>query len=144
MTSRTGEAVWQGDLETGGGTVRLGGGAFSGPYSFKSRFSDSEGITGTSPEELIGAAHAACYSMALSLGLSNAGHPPTRVHTVANVRLERQDAGFAITRIDLHSEVEAPGIDEESFRAEAETAKAGCPVSKALSGTEITLDAKLL
>jgi osmotically inducible protein OsmC len=143
VPERTGEAVWEGDL-SGQGKVSLGSGAFSGPYSAKSRFEDGEGITGTNPEELIGAAHAACYSMALSVGLSRAGHVPTRVHTTAHVRLERLEAGFAITRIDLVTEAEVPGIDAEAFEVEAESAKANCPVSKALAGTEITLDATLL
>ncbi|HXY43417.1 MAG TPA: OsmC family protein [Acidimicrobiales bacterium] len=142
MPERTGEAVWEGDL-SGQGTVSLGSGAFRGPYSAKSRFEDAEGVTGTNPEELIGAAHAACYSMALAHGLSQAGHVPTRVHTTANVRLERLDAGFAITRIDLVTEAEVPGLDAETFQVEAESAKANCPVSKALAGTEITLDATL-
>ena len=143
MPERTGEAVWEGDL-SGQGKVSLGSGAFSGPYSAKSRFEDGEGITGTNPEELIGAAHAACYSMALSVGLSQAGHVPTRVHTKAHVRLERLDAGFAITRIDLITEAQVPGLDAETFQVEAESAKANCPVSKALAGTELTLDATLV
>jgi osmotically inducible protein OsmC len=143
MPERLGEAVWEGDL-TGQGKVSLGSGAFSGPYSAKSRFEDEEGTPGTNPEELIGAAHAACFSMALSVGLSRAGYIPTRVHTKANVRLERVDAGFAITRIDLKTEGEVPGISDETFQAEAASAKANCPVSKALAGTEITLEATLI
>ncbi|MGO8875984.1 MAG: OsmC family protein [Acidimicrobiales bacterium] len=143
MPERTGEAVWEGDL-SGQGKVSLGSGAFSGPYSAKSRFEDEEGVQGTNPEELVGAAHAACFSMALSVGLARAGHVATRVHTKANVRLERLDTGFAITRIDLVTEAEVPGIDAEAFQVEAESAKANCPVSKALAGTEITLDASLV
>lgn len=143
MPERTGEAVWEGDL-SGQGKVSLGSGAFSGPYSAKSRFEDEEGVQGTNPEELIGAAHAACFSMALSVGLARAGHVATRVHTKANVRLERLDTGFTITRIDLVTEAEVPGIDAETFQVEAESAKANCPVSKALAGTEITLDASLV
>jgi osmotically inducible protein OsmC len=144
MPARTGEAEWKGDLQSGGGEVALGSGAFSGSYSFKSRFEDEQGSAGTNPEELIAAAHAACYSMALSNALSNAGHTPDRVHTVATVRLERGDGGFAITSIELRTEAEVPGIDAETFRSEAETAKANCPVSKALAAVEITLEAKLL
>jgi osmotically inducible protein OsmC len=142
MPERVGEAVWEGDL-SGQGKVSLGSGAFSGPYSAKSRFEDEEGTTGTNPEALIGAAHAACFSMALSVGLSQGGHIPRRVHTKAYVRLERLDSGFAITRIDLKTEAEVPGIGEEAFQEAAASAKANCPVSKALAGTEITLEATL-
>ncbi|TML41575.1 MAG: OsmC family protein [Actinobacteria bacterium] len=141
MPMRSAEAQWEGSLQEGSGTMRLGSGAFEGRYSFTSRFEDGPG---TNPEELIGAAHAGCFSMALSAALSRAGHVPTRVHTTARVHIERGDAGFSITRIDLQTEAEVPGLDEETFRREAEGAKAGCPVSKALTGTEITLDAKLL
>jgi osmotically inducible protein OsmC len=141
MPVRSAEAQWEGSLQEGSGTMRLGSGAFEGRYSFTSRFEDGPG---TNPEELIGAAHAGCFSMALSGALSRAGHVPTRVHTTARVHIERGDAGFSITRIDLQTEAEVPGLDEETFRREAEGAKAGCPVSKALTGTEITLDAKLL
>ena len=141
MPVRSAEAQWEGSLQEGSGTMRLGSGAFEGRYSFTSRFEDGPG---TNPEELIGAAHAGCFSMALSAALSRAGHVPTRVHTTARVHIERGDAGFSITRIDLQTEAEVPGLDEETFRREAEGAKAGCPVSKALTGTEITLDAKLL
>ncbi|HMC79930.1 MAG TPA: OsmC family protein [Acidimicrobiia bacterium] len=141
MPVRSAEAQWEGSLQDGAGKMRLGSGAFEGRYSFSSRFEDGPG---TNPEELIGAAHAGCFSMALSGGLTRAGHPPTRVHTTAKVHIERGDAGFAITRIELQTEAEVPGLDEETFRREAEAAKAGCPVSKALAGTEILLDAKLL
>ena len=144
MPQRTGEAVWEGDLRQGSGTLSLGSGAFSGGYSFASRFEDSAGTTGTNPEELIAAAHSGCFSMSLAAGLAGAGYVATRVRTTASVRLERQEAGFAITRIDLRCEAEVPGVDGETFRQEAETAKANCPVSKALAGTEITLEAKLL
>ena len=141
MPVRAAEAEWKGSLQEGSGTMRFGSGAFEGQYSFGSRF--EEGV-GTNPEELIGAAHAGCFSMALSGALSRAGHPPTRVHTTAKVHIEKGDAGFSITRIELKTEGEVPGIDEDTFRKEAEGAKVGCPVSKALTGTEITLDAKLL
>lgn len=143
MPERLGEAVWEGDL-SGQGKVSLGSGAFSGPYSAKSRFENEEGTPGTNPEELIGAAHAACYSMALSVGLARAGHIPTRVHTKARVHLERLDSGFSITRIDLTTEAEVPGIGEDAFQEEAARAKVNCPVSMALAGTEIALDAKLI
>jgi lipoyl-dependent peroxiredoxin len=140
MPARTGSARWEGGLQGGKGTVRLGSGAFEGPYSFSSRFEDG---SGTNPEELIGAAHAGCFSMALSAGLERAGTPATSVETTANVHLEREDAGFRISRIDLDTTAVVPGIDDATFQEQAATAKAGCPVSKALAGTEITLAARL-
>ena len=141
MAVRTSEAEWQGNLAEGKGTMKLGSGAYQGQYSFKSRF---ESGTGTNPEELIGAAHAGCFSMALSHGLSQAGHTPKRVHTTAKVHLDKAEGGFAITRIELDCEAEVPGIDEATFRQQAEAAKTNCPVSKALAATQITLNAKLL
>jgi lipoyl-dependent peroxiredoxin len=140
MPARTGSARWEGGLQDGKGTVRLGSGAFEGPYSFASRFEDG---SGTNPEELIGAAHAGCFSMALSVGLERAGTPPTSVDTTANVHLERADAGFRISRIDLDTTAVVPGIDDAAFQEQAATAKANCPVSQALAGTEITLTARL-
>jgi lipoyl-dependent peroxiredoxin len=140
MPARTGSARWEGGLQDGKGTVRLGSGAFEGPYSFSSRFEDG---SGTNPEELIGAAHAGCFSMALSVGLERAGTPPTSVETTANVHLERADAGFRISRIDLDTTAVVPGIDDAAFQEQAATAKANCPVSQALAGTEITLTARL-
>jgi osmotically inducible protein OsmC len=141
MAVRTANAQWEGSLQEGTGSMRLGSGAFEGRYSFASRFEDGPG---TNPEELIGAAHAGCFSMALSGALSRAGHPPTRIQTVARVHIERGDDGFAITRIELATEADVPGLDEPAFREQAETAKATCPVSKALAGTEISLEAKLI
>jgi osmotically inducible protein OsmC len=141
MVARKAEAEWQGDLPSGKGTMSLGSGAYSGAYSFRSRFESGDG---TNPEELIAAAHAGCFSMALSHGLASAGHKPERVHTTATVDLEKQDAGFAITRIRLTCEARVPGIDEATFKQQAETAKANCPVSKALSATPIELDARLV
>jgi lipoyl-dependent peroxiredoxin len=141
MPVRTSEAEWRGNLREGKGRVKLGSGAFEGSYSFPSRFEEGKG---TNPEELLGAAHAGCYSMALSAGLSKAGHPPTRVHTVARVHLEKVGEGFGITRIELECEAEVPGIGAAAFQEQAEGAKKGCPVSKALAATEITLKAKLL
>ncbi len=120
--------------------MKLGSGAYEGPFSFMSRF---ESGTGTNPEELIGAAHAGCFSMALSANLEKAGHPAKRVDTRANVKLEMTDGGPKITTIELESESEVPGIDEQTFREQAEKTKTGCPVSKALTGTEIKLEAKL-
>ena len=140
MAVRTSEAEWRGNLREGTGRIKLGSGAFEGSYSFPSRFEEGKG---TNPEELLGAAHAGCYSMALSAGLSKAGHPPTRVHTVARVHLEKVGEGFGITRIELECEAEVPGIGAAAFQEQAEGAKKGCPVSKALAATEITLKAAL-
>jgi len=141
MPVRTSEAEWKGNLLQGQGTMKLGSGAFEGKYSFPSRFESGQG---TNPEELIGAAHAGCYSMALSFILGNAGFNPTRVHTTARVHLEKVGEGFSITKIELETEAQIPGIDDKTFQGHAEAAKKGCPVSKALTGTTITLKAKLV
>jgi osmotically inducible protein OsmC len=141
MPVRTAKAQWQGDLMGGKGSVKLGSGAFEGPYDWRSRSADG---AGTNPEELIGAAHAGCFSMALSGQLTQAGHPPARINTTARVHFDKSGSGFAISRIDLETEAEVPGIDEAAFQGLAETAKANCPVSKALAGTEIHLKATLL
>lgn len=141
MPIRTSKAEWKGNLREGQGTVELGSGAYKGSYSFPSRFEEGQG---TNPEELIAAAHAGCYSMALSAGLSKAGFTPTRVHTVAKVHLDKVGEGFAITTIELETEAEIPGIDEATFMQQAEGAKVGCPVSKALAGADIKLNAKLM
>jgi osmotically inducible protein OsmC len=141
MPVRTSEAEWKGNLLQGQGTMKLGSGAFEGKYSFPSRFESGQG---TNPEELIGAAHAGCFSMALSFILGNAGYTPTRVHTTARVHLEKVGEGFSITKIELETEAQIPGIDDKTFQGHAEAAKKGCPVSKALTGTEITLKAKLV
>ena len=121
--------------------MKLGSGAFEGPYSFSSRFEEGKG---TNPEELIGAAEAGCYSMALSANLEKAGHPAKRISTTATVKLEMVGGGPKITTIDLKTEAEVPGIDEAKFREQAELTKKTCPVSVALAGTQINLDAKLL
>jgi len=141
MATRTGSAVWEGTLKKGKGTMKLGSGAFEGPYSFSSRFEEGKG---TNPEELIGAAEAGCYTMALSANLEKAGHPAKRVSTTATVRLEMVGGGPKITTIDLKTEAEIPGIDEAKFREQAELTKKTCPVSVALAGTQINLEAKLL
>lgn len=141
MPERKAHAVWEGDLARGRGKMRLGSGAYEGTYSFQTRMGEQPG---TNPEELIGAALAGCFSMALANGLTQAAEAPKRVETDARVHFEKQDGGWAITRIDLMSEVEASGIDEERFRAIAEQTKKTCPVSKALTGTEIRLEARLL
>lgn len=141
MPARKANAEWKGNLREGSGTVELGSGAFKGSYSFPSRF---ESGTGTNPEELIAAAHAGCFSMALSAGLGKAGYNPIRVATTATVHLEKVGEGFEITTIELDTEAEIPGIDEQAFQEQAEAAKKGCPVSKALSGPQIKLNARLL
>lgn len=141
MAVRTANAEWSGNLTEGHGRMKLGSGAWEGAYDFRSRFGDG---AGTNPEELLGAAHAGCFSMALSAGLAKAGHTPKRVHTEAHVHILAQDGGFAISRIDLATEAEVPGITPEDFHAQAEAAKAGCPVSKALTGVDIHLVAKLV
>lgn len=141
MPVRTGETEWQGNLIEGKGKVKLGSGAFEGPYDWRSRAADG---AGTNPEELIGAAHAGCYSMALSAILTQAGTPPTHIHTTARVHLDKVGEGFAITQIELNTEAEVTGLDAAGFETHAQTAKANCPVSKALAGTEIHLKATLL
>ena len=141
MAVRTAEAEWRGALKDGSGRIRTESGALDGPYSFLSRFESGQG---TNPEELIGAAHAGCFSMALAHGLASAGHPATRVSTKARVHLDKAGDGFAISGIDLETEAEVPGIDEAAFQEQANTAKANCPVSKALAATQIQLNAKLV
>ncbi len=140
MPARKAEAVWQGNLMDGKGTMKLGSGAFEGSYSFRTRFEDAKG---TNPEELIGAAHAGCFSMALSAELGKAGYKPEKIHTTASVHLERSGEGFGISKIELLCEATVPGIDAAAFQKIAEGAKAGCPVSKALAGTKIELTTKL-
>jgi osmotically inducible protein OsmC len=141
MPARTANAVWEGNLQDGKGKMKLGSGAFEGAYSFSSRFEEGKG---TNPEELIGAAHAGCFSMALSAGLGRAGYSPKRVQTEAKVHLVKAEAGFKISKIELQTEAEVPGIDEKTFQEQAEAAKGGCPVSQALAGVEIQLNAKLV
>src|SRR5438445_2639213 len=130
MATRKGSAVWEGTLREGKGTVKLGSGAFEGNYSFVSRFEEG---TGTNPEELIGAAHAGCFSMALAAGLTRAGLNPKRISTTANVSLEKVGESFKITTILLDTEAEVPGIDQSSFLDHAQSAKTNCPVSQALA-----------
>ncbi|MDQ1445462.1 MAG: lipoyl-dependent peroxiredoxin [Acidimicrobiaceae bacterium] len=140
MPIRSADARWEGSLREGKGTMRLAGGAYDGPYSFSSRFEDG---TGTNPEELLGAAHAGCFSMALSGALGRAGHDPESVSTTAAVHLDKAESGFAITRIHLTTTAVVPGIDKAQFDQIAQEAKQNCPVSKALAGVDITLDATL-
>ena len=140
MAVRTSEAEWKGDLKQGKGTMRLGSRAFEGAYSFPSRFEDG---AGTNPEELIAAAHAGCFSMALAAGLERAGFPASSVETSARVHLVPSDGGFRISRIDLATNADVPGIEPGAFQEAAESAKANCPVSKALTGVDVQLDASL-
>jgi osmotically inducible protein OsmC len=141
MPTRTSSAQWQGNLKDGSGTMALGSGAYEGPFTFVSRFEDGNG---TNPEELIAAAHAGCFSMAFSNILASAGYTPNSVKTTAAVHLERVEGGFGITKIDLTTRADVPGIDAAEFDKHAAAAKAGCPVSKALAAVEITLDAQLV
>ena len=141
MPTRSASAVWYGSLTEGNGTMRMASGAYEGPYSFQSRFEEGDG---TNPEELIAAAHAGCFSMALSAELGKAGVTPESVETEATVHLDEVEGGFAIKRIDLQTRVTAPGTDESTFREAAEAAKKGCPVSLALAAVDtIELDAEL-
>ncbi|MBU2663510.1 OsmC family protein [Actinoplanes bogorensis] len=141
MPIRTASARWQGNLTEGSGSIKTGKGGIQGNYSFKSRFEEGEG---TNPEELIGAAHAGCFSMAFSKALADAGFTPTSVETVAKVHMDKTDAGFSVTKIDLETVGDVPGVDDGTFQKIAEDAKANCPISRLLSpGAEITLSAKL-
>ena len=140
MVERTSVAQWNGRVPDGAGCVSLGSGVFEGPYSFGSRFEEE---AGTNPEELLGAAHASCFSMALSLLLTEAGYTPTRIRTLARVRIQRSGNGFAITHIALATEGDVPGLDARTFAAHAEVARRACPVSKALTGVDISLTASL-
>jgi len=140
MAVSTSEATWKGTLKEGAGTMKVGAGNYEGPFTYASRFEESG--KGTNPEELIGAAHAGCYSMFLSALISNNNLTPTRVHTTATVHL---GAGPAISKIELNCEAEVPGLDSAKFDELAAQAKANCPVSKALAGVgEIVLNAKLI
>lgn len=141
MPIRTADAEWKGNLLHGQGKMRFGSGAFEGAYSFASRFEEG---TGTNPEELIAAAHAGCFSMAFSAMLAEAGFEPRSVKTTAEVSVEKVEGGFAITKSELRTEADVPGIDESTFQVKANAAKSGCPVSKALAGVKITLEAKLV
>ena len=140
MPVRTADARWEGELQDGQGRMAFGSGAFEGQYSFGSRFEEG---TGTNPEELIGAAHAGCFSMALSGVLGKAGHSPREISTTARVHLDKQDEGFAITRVDLRTSAEVDGISGEEFDRLADEAKRTCPVSQALAGVEITVETEL-
>ena len=142
MPKRTANARWDGSLQEGSGTMRMASGAYEGPYSFQSRFQEGDG---TNPEELIAAAHAGCFSMALSGELGRAGHGAESVETTATVHLDKLDEGFGITRIELDTRARVPGVDADEFQRIAEAAKQGCPVSQALAAVEtIELKAELV
>ncbi|MBA3769149.1 MAG: OsmC family protein [Blastocatellia bacterium] len=138
---RSSEAKWEGSIKDGKGNVRLGSGAFDGAYSFDSRFGDDP--VATNPEELIAAAHAGCYTMALSGFLGRAGYEPSNIETKATVHLEKEGDGFVIPKIDLVTVASVPNIADEEFQQIAKTAKEKCPVSQVLAGAEISLDATL-
>jgi osmotically inducible protein OsmC len=141
VTISTASAVWEGGFKSGKGTFTAQSGAFKGPYTFATRF---EGTKGTNPEELLAAAHAACYSMALSAGLEKAGTPVTRVQTTASCTLETVGGGPKVSTMKLVVRAKVPGIDQAAFLKAAETAKDGCPVSGAFKGNvKVELDAKL-
>ena len=142
MPTRQAEAEWEGNLAEGRGRLNVGSGAFEGPYSFKSRF--EEGEAATNPEELLGAAHAGCFTMALTAQLSRAHITPKRIHTNARVKLEKIDEAFSITQIELETEAEIPDIDDATFQQYAQGAKDNCPLSKALASTPISMTAKLV
>ena len=139
--SRHAEASWQGTVPEGGGRIALGSGAYEGAFTLRNRIEDVE--RGTNPEELIAAAEAGCFTMSLADLLSEAGSPPADLQTTVRVRLEQLPEGFRITRISVTTVGDVPGVDAEQFAALAERAKATCPISVALAGTEITLEVSL-
>jgi osmotically inducible protein OsmC len=142
MPKRNASARWEGSLTEGAGTMSLGTGSYEGPYSFQSRFEEGDG---TNPEELIAAAHAGCFSMALSGELGRAGHDIDSVETTATVQIDKVEGGFAISRIELSTRARVPGISDDEFQEIANAAKQGCPVSKALAAVDsIELDAQLV
>lgn len=138
--ARQGMAEWKGDLKGGSGHVKLGSGVYEGDYSFATRFEDKPG---TNPEEMVGAAHAGCYSMALANSLAGAGFVANSIHTTADVHLGKDDKGFLITRIDLTVVGDVPNVDDKTFQEHAEKTKTGCIISRALAATPMTLKATL-
>jgi len=141
MAIRKARSTWEGNLKQGQGTIWLAADGIEVPFNFAGRFEDGGG---SNPEELIGGAHAGCFSMALAHELGESGHPPVRIETTAQVHLEKSGDGFAIPKIELETEADVPGIDDETFQRIAQGAKQNCPVSKVLSAADITLNAKLL
>jgi osmotically inducible protein OsmC len=140
MPQRKAQARWDGSLQEGNGTMKMASGAYEGPYSFQSRFQEGDG---TNPEELLAAAHAGCFSMALSGALGGAGHEPESIETEATVHIDKAGEGFAITRVELATRGRVPGIDADEFESAAETAKDNCPVSGLFKGAEISVSASL-
>jgi osmotically inducible protein OsmC len=140
MPIRKAEAVWNGTLREGNGTMKMASGAYEGRYSFTSRFEEGPG---TNPEELIAAAHAGCFSMALSGQLTRAGFPPESINTTASVHIDKVGDGFKITTIELNTQARVPNIGDQQFQQHAEAAKNTCPVSQALAGVDIKLHAQL-
>ncbi|HEX7338059.1 MAG TPA: OsmC family protein [Gemmatimonadales bacterium] len=141
MPTSNATAVWEGGLKGGRGNFKAGSGAFEGAYSFSTRF---EGARGTNPEELIAAAHAACFSMALSAGLEKNGTPPSRISTKASCTVDKVGDGFKITRMHLDVRGKVPGLDQAGFAKAADAAKKGCPVSGALqNNVQIDMEARL-
>lgn len=138
--ARQAEAEWKGDLKGGSGKVKLGSGAYEGSYSFATRFEDKPGAN---PEELVGAAHAGCFSMALANSLATAGFPATSIHTKADVHLGKDDKGFLITNIDLTVDGVVPNVDDKTFQEHVEKTKVGCIISRALAATPMTVKATL-
>ncbi|MFO7890343.1 MAG: OsmC family peroxiredoxin [bacterium] len=141
MIERSGFALWDGDLKTGTGLLRSGSGMVEAAYSFGSRFQED---LGTNPEELIATAHAGCFTMALSQELTQSGYTPQHIQTTANVYFEKVRQGYQFTRITLHTKAQVPDLDEPLFAQKAEEAKNNCPVSKALTGVNIELQAHLV
>lgn len=140
MVAQFAEVEWEGDFKSGRGRIKRSSGAYPGAYSYSSRFEAAEG---TNPEELIGAAEAGCFSMAFSLGLTKIGHPPKSIRIRAKVHLNQSSNGFAIDKIELETEADVPGLDAKVFKEQITLAKEGCPVSKALSGKNISITALL-
>ncbi|HEX8567072.1 MAG TPA: OsmC family peroxiredoxin [Pyrinomonadaceae bacterium] len=141
MAVRKADATWNGGIMDGSGSLKLESGAFEGAYSFNSRFGDD--TTKTNPEELIAAAEAGCYTMALSGNLGRAGYQPTTINTTASVKIEKKDNGFHIPSIAVETVAEVPNISDDEFQQIAEKTKQTCPVSQVLAGAEITLKATL-
>ncbi len=141
MTVRSAEAVWNGTLREGNGVMKMQSGSYEGPFTFASRFEEGEG---TNPEELVAAAHAGCYSMALSADLGRAGHAATRVHTTARVHLGPVDGKPTVHTIELFCEAEVPGLEDDAFQEIAAGTKQNCPISRLLAAAEIKLEAKLV
>ena len=141
MATRNGSATWEGNLQEGSGRLTVGEGSWEGGYSFSSRFEEGEG---TNPEELLAAAHAACYSMALSHAMAEAGHEPRSVTTTAKAHLRNVDGAPTVAKIELETEGDVPGMDDAEFQRFAEEAKTDCVVSRALAGVgEMELTARL-